>query len=410
MIDMDCLQPPSPRPIDGAPDILCFSHLRWNFVYQRPQHLMTRFAVGHRVFVYEEPLFDSETVRLEVRAHDEGVLAAVPHLPRGMRRAAAVAAQKRLLDEWIAAHAIRDPIAWFYTPMALPCARHLPASLVVYDCMDELSVFKNAPRSIGDRERELLARADLVFTGGMALYRHKRHLHPNIHGVPSSIDAEHFASARTVRSEPEDQAPIPRPRLGFYGVLDERFDRRLVDGLAVVRPDWQLVLIGPVVKIDPGALPRRPNIHYLGQKAYRDLPRYLSGWDVALLPFARNRATRFISPTKTPEYLAAGVPVVSTPIEDVVTPYGDERLVRIAAGVPAFAAACDAAMREDGGNPDWLRRVDAFLAGTSWDRTWARMNGLLQSALLRARAGDGPRLDAAAHAPHARASESGIEG
>jgi UDP-galactopyranose mutase len=217
-----------------------------------------------------------------------------------------------------------------------------------------------------------------VFTGGQSLYEAKRGRHPNVHAFPSSVDVAHFAQARTATSEPADQRPLPHPRLGFFGVIDERMDLDLLAAVATAQPDWQIVMLGPVVKIDPASLPRPANIHYLGGKTYEELPVYISGWDVALIPFARNEATRFISPTKTPEYMAAGKPVVSTPIRDVVRPYGERGLVRIAATADDFISACAAAMEENAAAR--LRDADAFLAHTSWDSTWARMRRLIEGA------------------------------
>jgi glycosyltransferase involved in cell wall biosynthesis len=285
-----------------------------------------------------------------------------------------------LLDDVVAGEAIRSCVLWYYTPMALAFTDHLRPTAVVYDCMDELSAFAHAPAALKYREAELMRRAGVVFTGGQSLYEAKRDAHPNIHAFPSSVDVEHFARARRVASDVADQAHIPHPRLGFFGVIDERLDIALVDGVAAARPDWHLVLLGPIVKIDPSTLPRRPNIHYLGPRTYDELPAYVAGWDVALLPFARNDATRFISPTKTPEYMAAGKAVVSTSIRDVVRPYGLQRLVRIADEVPDFVRACAAAMTE--GADARNRRADAFLRQTSWDGTWSRMRVLLDAAAL----------------------------
>jgi UDP-galactopyranose mutase len=299
-------------------------------------------------------------------------------LPQRYGPEQSIRAQRAILDQLIAAKAIRRFVLWYYTPLAMMFSDHLHPSAVVYDCMDELSAFKNAPTELGVLEQALLRRADVVFTGGQSLYEAKRHLHHNIHPIPSSVDVRHFAAARSTASDPPDQRELPRPRLGFFGVLDERLDIPLLRGVAEARPDWQLVLIGPVVKIDPADLPRLPNIHYLGAKRYEELPAYLSGWDLALLLFARNAATRFISPTKTPEYLAAGKPVVSTPIRDVVTPYGDRDLVRIADTVEDFVDACAHALREV---PEPRRiRADVFLRGMSWDRTWAKTAALVEAA------------------------------
>jgi len=264
--------------------------------------------------------------------------------------------------------------------MAIAFTRHLQPQAVVYDCMDELSAFQGASPTLKNYEAELFSRADLVFTGGQSLYESKVNQHPNVYAFPSSVDVPHFGQARNLQ-EPEDQAHIPHPRLGFFGVIDERMDIELLAGIAEARPDWHLVIIGPVVKIDPANLPQHENIHYLGGRDYKQLPAYLAGWDLAMLPFARNESTRFISPTKTPEYLAAGKPVVSTSIRDVVRPYGESKLVRIADTVSEFVTAAELAMQEDTPASEWLSRVDVFLEKISWDRTWASMMKLIDSAI-----------------------------
>jgi UDP-galactopyranose mutase len=358
-----------------ASDLVCLSHLRWDLVFQRPQHLLTRAARDRRVFFVEEPLFDDGPLRCEIQGRQGGVNRVLFHLPRGLDEAAVIDAQRQLLDLLLAEHAIARYVLWYYTPMALPFTRHLRPEAVVYDCMDELSAFAGAPPALCQREAELLARADLVLTGGQSLYEAKRHRHPRVYPFPSSVDVAHFARARHAQADPPDQQNIPRPRLGFFGVIDERFDVELLRGVAAARPDWHFVLLGPVVKIDPAILPQGANLHYLGPKSYEDLPRYLSGWDVALLPFARNDATRFISPTKTPEYLAAGCPVVSTSIRDVVRPYGQQGLVRIADSVADFTAAVDDALRGDRAAHQHI--ADAFLQRMSWDDTWERMRELM---------------------------------
>jgi glycosyltransferase involved in cell wall biosynthesis len=304
--------------------------------------------------------------------------------------------QRQLLGELMREAGIRDYVLWYYTPMALAFTAHLSPAAIVYDCMDELSAYKDAPSALRQRERDLMQRASLVLTGGRSLYEAKRDQHQNIHLFPSSVDVPHFARARRELADPIDQASIPHPRLGFFGVIDERMDLSLVDGVAAARPDWHLVLLGPVVKIDQALLPRRPNIHYLGAKTYEELPRYIAGWDVALLPFARNEATRFISPTKTPEYLAAGKPVVSTAIRDVVRPYGELGLVRIADEAPAFVRACSAAMAEDA--VARVTQADAFLRQTSWDGTWSRIELLLEAALRPADVEHGDESDTRAAA------------
>jgi UDP-galactopyranose mutase len=372
---------PAPGSVASAPTLICFSHLRWNFVFQRPQHLLTRAARDHRVLFFEEPIFaDTEAPRLEVREETVGVTVAHAVLPHGTTSSAAEAAQRRMIDRLLAEQAARPWIFWYYTPMALGFTAHLSPDVCVYDCMDELSAFRFAPAELVEREAELFSRADLVFTGGHSLYEAKRARHPDVHAFPSSIDAPHFARARQPgASDPADQAGIPHPRLGYFGVIDERLDLNLLAEVAGLRPDWQVVMIGPVVKIAEADLPRRPNIHWLGGKTYGELPGYLAGWDVGLMPFAINEATRYISPTKTPEFLAAGVPVVSTPVADVVRSYGDAGLVEIAADAATAVAKAEFLLTRP--KAPWLRQVDAALAGTSWDRTWAGMTGLIHGKL-----------------------------
>jgi UDP-galactopyranose mutase len=372
-------------PDPGPTTLICFSHLRWNFVFQRPQHLMCRFAREMNVVFWEEPveIDASETAYLKVRAADgcSAMRVVVPHLPQGMPDEAREAALKRLLDAHVASR--RGPlVAWYYTPMMVPFSRHLDADVTVYDAMDELSKFRFAPPRLLDLEAELLGKADIVFTGGSSLYEAKKDRHENVHCFPSSVDRAHFLRARAPQGEPADQAGIPRPRLGFYGVLDERFDTELLARIAEMRPDWSFVMVGPIVKISEDDLPHRENIHYLGAKTYAELPAYLSGWDVALMPFAMNESTRFISPTKTPEYLAGGKPVVSTPVKDVVRHYGHLRGVQIAADPESFVAACEKAL-ELSRNPEsgWLAEADLLLSATSWDTTQARMAGLVAELL-----------------------------
>jgi UDP-galactopyranose mutase len=371
-------------------DLVCLSHLRWDFVYQRPQHLLSRCARERRVIFFEEPHY-GDGLRLDVRRSEEGVLVAVPHLPESVRgrRDREEALLQALLARLFAEQHVRDHVLWYYTPMPIAWTRHLRPLGVIYDCMDELSAFKFAPPELVAREGELFSRADLVFTGGQSLYEAKRGKHPHVYAFPSGIDREHFGLARQVTEEPADQAGIPHPRVGFFGVVDERFDLELLDSLSRERPDWHFVIIGPIVKIDPEVLPRGANVHYLGGKSYKELPSYLAGWDVATLLFALNEHTRFISPTKTPEYLAAGKPVVSTSIRDVVRPYGELGMVRIADDAPSFVAAAEELMRA-GADPDWLSRVDTLLAQNTWDRTWARMSELIEGVAARrlsARAG-----------------------
>jgi UDP-galactopyranose mutase len=352
--------------------LVCFSHLRWDFVYQRPQHLLSRFATIYSVYFVEEPLFDAAseaTVTFTLKT--ENLWVVQPHLPANTSAEQVTQIQKLLLDKFLKKRKLSEFLFWYYTPMALKFSGHLTPAITLYDCMDELSNFKFAPPELKDLENELFQRADVVFTGGHCLYEHKRSRHHNIYPFPSSIDKKHFQQARQVNSEPEDQKNIPGPKLGFYGVIDERFDIDLVREMAEKRPDWHFILLGPVVKIDPATLPQLPNLHFLGGKSYDELPQYVSGWDVALIPFLLNEATQFISPTKTPEYLAAGAPVVSSAIRDVVKPYGESGIVKIASNADEFIEAAEEYMQMD--KQTWLPAVDEFLADNSWSNTFTDM-------------------------------------
>jgi Glycosyl transferases group 1 len=355
-------------------DIVCVSHLRWEFVLQRPQHLLSRAARDGRVLYVEEPVCDVREPHMVCRTAGE-VTIAVPHLPASFSDREETAWQARLLEEAVRQHVSAPYVLWFYTPMAVPFTRGLAPAAVVYDCMDELSGFAGAPPRLKDYEQQLFQLADVVFAGGQSLYEAKRHQHSRVIAFPSSVDVAHFARARTAVAHPAEQERIPAPRIGYYGVIDERLDYALLRGLASARPDWHFVLVGPTAKIDPAALPRAANLHYLGPQRYDALPGFLAGWDVAMLPFAHNDATRFISPTKTPEYLAAGRAVVSTSIRDVVRPYGQQGLVRIADTVDGFVAAIEASLAEDAISRQ--RAADAFLSHLSWDGTWRQMRQVI---------------------------------
>ena len=362
--------------------LICLSHLRWDFVYQRPQHLLSRFARERNVYFFEEPIYGDEPTHLDVSRREDNLFVLVPRISHHDRDTFNVAEiEREMLDRFIASENIKDFVLWFYTPMAMDFAAHLEPMATVFDCMDELSAFKFAPPELIDNEKKLLEKADVVFTGGQSLYEAKKDRHENVYPFPSSIDVPHFKQAREIPEEPADEKSIPHPRFGFCGVIDERMDIELLREMAALRPDWQFVMIGPVVKIAEEDLPRAANIHYLGGKDYKELPAYLSGWDVALMPFAMNESTKYISPTKTPEYLAAGLPVVSTPIRDVVRPYGDLGLVQIASTAEEFVAACERALKEN--TSDSLQKADEFLAQNSWNQTWSEMVRLIDEAIER---------------------------
>lgn len=362
------------------PTLIVFCHLRWDFVFQRPQHLMTRLAEHYNILFVEEPMHTQGEARLEKNQVGANITVCRPHTPIhqfGFHDDQLPVLQTLLAD---LVPADESPIVWFYTPMALPLLQLFKPSKVIYDCMDELAAFKNAPKQLLQRESALLNIADVVFTGGPSLYESKRDRHANAHCFSSSVDAAHFRQALDASISHPEQANIPHPRLGFYGVIDERFDTELVKAMADKHPEWQIVLVGPVVKIDPATLPKQPNVHYMGQRTYDQLPQFLAGWDVCLLPFAMNESTKFISPTKVLEYMAAEKPSVSTPITDVKVPYGD--VVEIAESYDDYIAACERQLAlSDDARQTMVQRMREVVAGTSWDRTASRMHELIESAV-----------------------------
>ena len=362
---------------------------------------MTRMSRHHAVFFFEEYIpCNHHLPYLEIHNFADGIVALRPRLPSAWNEDAREESLRDLLQAFLKMRNAAPPVLWFYTPMMLPLARDLPAAAVVYNCMDELSAFRFASPKLPLLEAELMQRADVMFTGGHAIYDNKRRQHDNIHALPSAVDVSHFHSARHPGAEPDDQRGIGYPRLGFCGVVDERMDRQLLHAIAEMRPEWQFIILGPVAKIDARDLPRAPNLHYLGAKSYADLPLYFSGWNAGLMPFAMNEATRFLSPTKTPEYLAAGLPVVSTPIPDVVRQYSGIAAVTIAEGAQQFVDGCERALGLSGTDPDWQASVDTFLATLSWDRTAKRMLVLLEEAIERnqaAKQASAPRRAASRH-------------
>jgi glycosyltransferase involved in cell wall biosynthesis len=369
--------------------LIVFSHLRWDFVLQRPQHVLSRLADHYEVLFVEEPVpCDIGQQRLEATGAGSRVTVLRPHTSAGGPGFSDAQAEpiRQMLDQYLDREGIVDYVVWLYTPMALPLLDSLQPRAIVYDCMDELSAFKNAPSALRELESELLDVADIVFTGGPSLHEAKRGRHANVLCLPSAVDATHYSPARAladkeaVRRASELQSAVGHPRLGFFGVIDERLDLDLVYDLAAQHPHWHVVMVGPVVKISPDDLPLRPNIHWLGQQPYDLLPQLVASWDVCLLPFALNESTRFISPTKTLEYMAAQKPVVSTPVHDVVVLYGEQ--VRIAAAGPAFIDACRASLGES--QEEATRRNAGMLdmvARHSWDRTALAMHQAIDAVL-----------------------------
>jgi len=382
--DLDLPLTPETSTMDGshlsAPlPLICFSHLPWRGVFQRPQHILSRFRRSGRevIFIEEDRFAEDGVARMATeRCAATGVLVATPLLAGDGDRRAAL---RGLLDGFLAEQGIAAAVGWYYTPMALPWSAHLPFRAVVYDCMDELSAFRFAPAELPRLEAELMQRAEIMFTGGASLFEAKRNSHSNIFCEPSGVDLGHFARARGGITEPADQARFGRPKLGYFGVIDERIDLVMLRDLAALRPDWEFVMVGPLAKITEAELPRAPNLHWLGPKPYGVLPEYLGHWDVALMPFQLNEATRFISPTKAPEYLAGGVPIVSTPIADVVSRWRGVEEVRIAHDAPGFVAAAEALLAR--GKPAMPSRVEAMLGAMSWDGIVARMAERVEAAI-----------------------------
>ena len=373
--------------------LIVFSHLRWDFVYQRPQHLLSRLAQDYRVLFFEEPVRGKLTPFLERFAPSPNVEVLRPHTTVNAPgfHDDQLPELRPLLAEYLRDFAIKDYLVWFYTPMALPLLAELSPRAVIYDCMDELSAFKDAPRQMVQRETALMKRAQLMLTGGPSLYHAKRPLHPNVRCFPSAVDADHYSPATAATEQSHErameaqrqQALISGPRLGFFGVIDERFDIELITAVADAKPNWNIVLVGPVIKIPAESIPQRANIYWLGQQPYELLPHLVAQWDVCMLPFALNASTRFISPTKTLEYMAAEKPIVSTPINDVVSLYGDS--VAIAATPSEFVAACECALAEtDDERFKRIERMRKHVRDLAWDRTAQAIHAEIE-AILRGR-------------------------
>jgi Glycosyl transferases group 1 len=366
------------------PILIVLSHLRWDFVMQRPHHVLNRAAADFDIWFMEEPVIEGSIAMVREMSRGAGITVVQPVVPAGTSAADALAHQGEIAARLVAKAGSAPVCLWYYAPMARAFGQHLSADLVIYDKMTEPAAFAFAPPDLAGHDAALLREADVVFTGGASLQIAASLHRSDAHCFPSSIDAVHFGQARDAGlADPESQRMIAHPRLGYFGVIDERMDLALIAEVAALRPDWQFVMIGPTARIDPDSLPKVSNIHWLGARPYASLPHYMAHWDLAWMPFARNEATRHISPTKTPEFLAAGLPVISTPIADVISSYGRLGLVEIAIDAPDVVA-CAKQILENAADPVQHRRrlaaVDAQLAGDSWDATWAAMRGLIAAA------------------------------
>lgn len=363
------------------PILVVFSHLRWSLVQQRPEHVLKCLAQHYRVLYVEQPVFGGGTSRLQVRDVATNIRVVCFHTPVNCAGFddRQIPMLHQLMQTLIDSEGIKECVAWLHTPMALPLVDDLRPRTIVYDCSDAASACADAPHEFAQREDALLKVADVVFAGSRGLYRSLRARHGNVHYLPDSVDREHFAAAGDANDAHELLRDVPRPRLGFSGVIDERVDLGLIEQLAAARPDWHIVMVGPVMKIGPQGLPQAPNIHYLGPRPYAELPQFLAGCDVCLLPYAVNEGTRMLSPSGMLEYLAAERPTVSTAIPEVMETYG--YAISVADCAADFAAACESAISE--APEQRARRIAASrqaVEQTSWERTAAKMHSLIEQA------------------------------
>jgi glycosyltransferase involved in cell wall biosynthesis len=375
------------RGSDDSYGIVVFSHLRWNFVWQRPQQFLSRFASRHPVLFVEEPDFrlaDDAQPTLLIENAAPNVTTATVAFPRNWRGRTEVPSilrglTQQAIDTVNAEGAFDEPLLWYYSPTEASWSLgFFPARGVVYDCMDELSQFRGAPADLIENERCLMEEADIVFTGGYELWAKKSRQHANCHFFGCGVEYDHFAQAQNdMTTIPEDVRKLPRPIVGWFGVIDERMDYELLQKAADLRPDWSFVLVGPIVKVDPADLPKNSNIHWIGGRDYRVLPNYCRAFDVCMMPFALNEATEYINPTKALEYLATGKPVVGTPVRDVVRQYADT--ISIVNDADQFVAAVEKALA--GADRAMTRRGIEKAREASWERTVERMQDLIAQAI-----------------------------
>lgn len=350
-------------------DMVVFCHLRWDFVYQRPQHIISRMANDMKILMIEEPWHRPDEKQSRLITVNDNLHVLQPNVT-------SIEEIETVLPQYINNKEIN--VGWFYSASFVPLLNKFSFTTVVYDCMDELTLFKGAPAKLIEQEKYLMANADVVFTGGKSLYESKSQHHGNVHCFPSSVDQKHFEKALNGVAIPEDLAAIKGPIVGYFGVIDERIDYELINSIALLRPDVSFVMLGPLAKVSEEELPRQNNIHYLGMKDYKDLPAYLKGFDIAMMPFALNDATKYISPTKTLEYMAAGKPIISTAIKDVVRDY--KSCVKIIDTAEEFTQAIDRILMDA---PDVFMNYEyaEILKKTSWDATAGKMKTLINTTV-----------------------------
>jgi len=377
---------------DSHLPIIVHSHLRWDFVWQRPQQILSRLASHHRVAFIEEPLLHDEDTQLAITEAAPNIVRIVPMLRHGESadtddQCARILPhlQCAFREHPLLSGRFEQVIQWFYSPSVAPSfLGRFDAAAVVYDCMDELTKFRYAHADLAQREAALLAAADVVFTGGYQLFTRKSKHHGNVHFYGCGVDSDHYAKAQSAGTKvPADVVDLARPVLGYFGVIDERLDYELLDELATAFDGGSVVMIGPVAKVDPATLPRRSNLHWLGQRAYDDLPAYVKAFNACLMPFALNEATENINPTKTLEYMAAGKPVVSTAVADVVRHFTP--IVQVAKSRDEFIRlAAQACVAPDAG---LIARGIERARAASWEAMVEAMRGRMLSAVRARRTG-----------------------
>ncbi len=375
----------------NTPDIVVFSHLRWEFVWQRPQHIIQRLSKNRNILIVEEPIpfHKRDEGKAKITQVDTNITVLQPQA-RWENFSDVVTP---FVQQYVKEKGSSQPILWFYSPMFVEVSETIPHQLIVFDCMDELSAFNGAPQSLIDKEAQLLEMADVVFTGGKSLFDSKKQKAKKVFCFPSSVDQQHFEKALKVFTPvPGDLKQVPHPIIGFYGVIDERMDLALLEKVASTLPLLSFVLVGPIVKIDPETLPKQSNIYYLGQRSYEELPQYLKAFDVAMMPFALNKSTQFISPTKTLEFMAAMKPIVSTPIYDVVRDYQQE--VAIADDEKKFAQAIQNYIHESPRERIQREKLQQqVIKRTSWDKTVHQMEKILLDQLGTKKAEESKKFD-----------------
>jgi glycosyltransferase involved in cell wall biosynthesis len=360
--------------LNGTPnvfyDIIVFSHLRWEFVYQRPQHIISRLAKKYKVLFVEEPIGQSSP------AEKANIISINANLSIFQPRVDNISDISAVLVKHIKCN--KAPVGWFYSAAFSPLITNFSFNKIVFDCMDELSLFKGASEQIVAQEKYLMSEAHIVFTGGKSLYQSKKKGHSNVYCFPSSVDENHFKQALNGLEVPADIAHLPSPVIGYYGVIDERIDLKLLNKVAIQNSNASFVMVGPLAKIEQNDLPKQPNIFYIGMRSYNELPNYLKGFDIAMMPFALNDSTKFISPTKTLEYMAAGKPIISTAIKDVVRDYNKQ--ISIINTAEEFTEAIIHYYNQPSNN--FSPMYKEILQATSWDATVEQMDELISELTL----------------------------